>query len=81
VAEMPNRGKVNQEIYRIIGEYRNGPGAIPPLAVEELRRDLVAFVDATVEKALTYGTEIGQAVAAPSPTDPTPQGGLDTWDF
>lgn len=81
MAEMPDRGKVNREIYRIVGAYRNGTGAIPPLAVDGLRRELVAFVDATVEDALNGGTGTGQAVAAPSPPDPTPQGGLDTWDF
>jgi hypothetical protein len=32
MAEMPDRGKVNGEIHRIIGQYRNGTGAIPPLA-------------------------------------------------
>jgi hypothetical protein len=63
MADMPDRSKVNREIYRIIGQYRNGTGAIPPLAVEEMRRDLVSFVDATVEEALNYGSEIGQAAS------------------
>jgi hypothetical protein len=64
VAEMPDRGRVNQEIARIIGQYRNGTGAIPPLTVDDMRRELVAFVDSTVEEALDYGSEIGQAVGA-----------------
>jgi uncharacterized Tic20 family protein len=63
MAEMPDRGKVNGEIHRIIGQYRNGTGAIPPLAVEEMRRDLVAFVDATVEDALNYASGTGPAAS------------------
>ena len=64
MAEMPDRGRVNQEIYRIIGQYRNGTGAIPPLAVDAMRRELAAFVDSTVKEALDYGSEIGQAAGA-----------------
>lgn len=64
MAEMPDRTKVHREIDRIFTKYRNGTGAIPPLAVTDLRRDLVALVDATVEEALNYGSGIGQAAVA-----------------
>lgn len=70
MAEMPDRIKVNAEIDRLISLYRNGTGAIDSAAVPDLARVLKRHMDATVEEALNYGSEIGQEVGAREAASP-----------